>query len=57
VEGLTTAAGLWVAAAIGMTVACRFYLIAFFAAMLAIFILAGLRRIKLDKFFGEEEKE
>jgi len=57
VEGLTTAAGLWVAAAIGMTVACRFYLIAFFATMLAVFILAGLRRIKLDKFFGEEEKE
>lgn len=46
IEGLTTAAGLWVAAAIGVSVGVGFYLIAVFAAFLAIGILAGLRLIE-----------
>ncbi len=56
VEGLTTAAGLWVAAAVGMAVGCRWYLIGFFTALLVVLVLAGLRRFKLERFFGEEEK-
>jgi len=43
VEGLTTAAGLWVAAGIGIAVAYSFYLVAIFAAFLTILVLAGLR--------------
>jgi putative Mg2+ transporter-C (MgtC) family protein len=42
-EGLTTAAGLWVVAGIGVAVAAKLYLIAVSAAILAIIILAGLR--------------
>lgn len=56
IEGLTTAAGLWVAAAVGMAIGCRFYLIGFFTALLVVLVLAGLRRFKLERFFGEEEK-
>ena len=43
VEGLTTAAGLWVVAGIGIAVAYSFYLVAVFAAFLTIGVLAGLR--------------
>ncbi len=56
VEGLTTAAGLWVASAVGMAVGCKLYLIGVFTALLAVLILAGLRRLKLEQFFGEGEK-
>jgi len=43
VEGLTTAAGLWVVAAIGVAVGTKLYLPAIFATFLALGILAGLR--------------
>ena len=39
VKGLTTAAGLWVSAAIGMAVAYKFYAIAIFTTLLTIFVL------------------
>lgn len=38
VQGITTAAGLWVAAAIGMAVAYKFYVVAVFATLLTLFI-------------------
>ena len=41
IQGLTTAAGLWMTAAIGLTVAAQFYFLAIFATLLAILILAG----------------
>jgi putative Mg2+ transporter-C (MgtC) family protein len=41
-KGLTTAALLWVASAIGVTVGFRLYVIAFFATFLTLFILVGL---------------
>lgn len=47
VEGITTAAGLWTAAAIGVAVGFKLYLLAFFATLLIIFILI---------VFGEVEK-
>ena len=55
IEGLTTAAGLWVVAAIGVAVATRLYLLAFFVSFLTILILAGLRFLE-EKFFSKEEK-
>ena len=41
IQGLTTAAGLWVAAAIGMAVGYKFYAIAVFTAFLTIFIFVA----------------
>lgn len=42
-RGLTTAAGLWLSAALGVAVGVRMYAAAFFATLLGIFILAVLR--------------
>lgn len=42
VKGLTTAAGLWVSAAIGMTVGYHFYSMAIFSTLVTIFILVFL---------------
>jgi len=48
--GLTTAAGLWVAAAIGIAAGAKFYLLAIFATLLTIIILSGLGLLE-EKFF------
>lgn len=56
VEGLTTAAGLWVVAAIGVAVGIGFYFLAIFATFLAVGILAGLRIIE-EKIFGKENEK
>jgi len=47
IEGLTTAAGLWAVAAIGLTVGMKFYFMAITATLLAIIILV---------VFGELER-
>jgi len=39
--GLTTAAGLWTTAAIGVAIGANLYFLAIFTAFLAIFVLAG----------------
>jgi len=39
IQGITTAAGIWVAAAIGMTIGLKFYALGFFAAILSLVIL------------------
>ncbi|MBI5421036.1 MAG: MgtC/SapB family protein [Parcubacteria group bacterium] len=39
IQGITTAAGIWVAAAIGMTVGLKLYALALFAAVLSLIIL------------------
>ncbi len=41
IEGLTTAAGLWTSAAIGLAIGAGFYFIAIFTTFLVIGILAG----------------
>jgi len=46
VEGLTTAAALWAAAAIGIGVGVRMYLLAILGALVTIGILAGFRLIE-----------
>jgi len=56
IEGLTTAAGLWMAAGIGIAVAVKFYWTAVFAALLAVVILAGLRLLE-EKLEGKTAKE
>lgn len=56
IEGLTTAAGLWIVAGIGIAVAVKFYFIAIFSTILAIIILAGLMALE-EKFMEENEKK
>lgn len=46
IEGLTTAAGLWVTAAIGMAVGAGFYSAAIFVSFLTVVILAGARLVE-----------
>lgn len=53
VEGLTTAAGLWITAAIGATIGSGFYFIGTFAGFLAIGILSGLRVVE-EKLFHKD---
>lgn len=55
IEGLTTAAGLWIAAAIGIAVGIKSYFLAIFATLLAIVILAGLILVE-EKIFGTKKK-
>lgn len=50
IEGLTTAAGLWVAAAIGIAIGTEFYLLGILATLLALIILAGLGWIEAKVF-------
>ncbi len=55
VKGLTTAAGLWLAAAIGMAVGYKLYSIALFATALTIFVLVAMWYIEhkfVKKFHG-----
>jgi putative Mg2+ transporter-C (MgtC) family protein len=52
VEGLTTAAGLWMVAAIGVAIGARFYFPAVFVAFLTIGILAGVRLAE-EKWFNK----
>ena len=54
VEGLTTAAGIWVVAAVGMAIGAQLYLIAIFTAFLTLVILTGLRLLE-ERIFGKEE--
>jgi len=56
VEGLTTAAGLWVTAAIGVAVGLEFYWLAISTSILAIVVLAGLRIIE-EKLFRNRRSE
>ena len=46
VQGLTTAAGIWVAAAIGMLIGSGFFVIGLFGTILSLVTLVGLRFIE-----------
>lgn len=54
IEGLTTAAGLWLVAAIGVAVGAGFSFLAAFTSLIGILILGGLRRIE-SKFLGKKK--
>ena len=56
VKGLTTAASLWVVAAIGLAVGCGFYSGAVISAILTLITLLFLRYIE-GKILGKEETE
>lgn len=49
VQGLTTAAGMWLAGAVGVAVALGFYVIALAVAILAVIVLAVLRAFTHSK--------
>jgi len=46
VHGLTTAAGLWAVAAVGMTVGVQMYSLAIFSAVLVLLVLWALRKVE-----------
>ena len=54
VEGLTTATALWSAAAIGIAVGLKLYLLSFLATLLTILILSGFRLVE-EKVFPEKD--
>ena len=54
--GLTTAAGLWTTAAIGITVGVGLYFLAIFTALLALLILAGFGLLE-EKLFEREKRK
>ena len=58
-RGLTTAAGLWVAAAIGMAVGFKFYLLAIFTTFLTvlIFVLFWIIEEKIVRKWASEPPE
>lgn len=56
VRGLTTAAGIWVSAAIGMTVGVGMYGIAVFATALVIILLTVIERVERGSNMGNEAR-
>lgn len=56
VRGVTTAAGLWLAAAIGMAVGFGFYTVAIFTTFLALFIFAVLWQVE-EKMFKKHRPD
>lgn len=56
VRGLTTAAGIWMTACIGLAVGAGMYLISIIATLLIIFILVNIERIELRHNFLWESK-
>ena len=56
VRGLTTAAGIWMTACIGLAVGSGMYLISIIATLLIIFILVNIERIELQHNFMWESK-
>ena len=55
IEGLTTAAGLWVAGAIGVAVGIRFYFLAILTTLFTIFVLLGFGSLE-KRFFKKNNK-
>lgn len=49
VRGLTTAAGLWVVAAIGSAVGLKFYFVSVFLTLFILIVLAGSRYFRLEE--------
>lgn len=49
VHGLTTAAGLWTMAAVGVAVGLGYYTIAIVSTLLVLFILFVLRKLRLEE--------
>lgn len=56
VRGLTTAAGIWIIATIGMSVGCGLYLMSVAATVLVLFVLTMLERIEHRVNVGNEAR-
>jgi putative Mg2+ transporter-C (MgtC) family protein len=59
IRGLTTAASLWITAAIGLTVATGYYFLATMTSIIAVFTLAALKPIErmfLDRKVSQEDE-
>ena len=56
IVGLTTAAGLWMAGAIGIATGAKLYFLAIFTTLLTILILAGFGLLE-EKIFKQKSKE
>jgi len=56
IEGLTTAAGLWVTAGVGAAIGFHLYFPAIFVSFFTVLILAGLGIIE-EKLFGKKFKK
>jgi putative Mg2+ transporter-C (MgtC) family protein len=56
VYGLTTAAGLWTVAAIGLAVGGGMYIAAVTATIVTLIVLAGVKQIEI-KFFSNDKKD
>lgn len=54
VKGLTTAAGIWIVAAIGLTVGVGMYMLAIVATLLILFVLVPLEKIEHKIRIGSE---
>ncbi len=57
VVGLTTAAGLWVATALGLLIGAGFYLIAIVAAVATVVALVALRHVELEFLNSKSEQD
>ena len=57
VEGLTTAAGLWVAAAIGMAIGAAMYEVAIVSAVIAFLVIVFLRKFDVEAWLHERTKK
>lgn len=53
IQGLTTAAGLWVSAAVGIAIGAQFYFLAVFGTFLALLVLAGFSTLE-EKILKKE---
>jgi putative Mg2+ transporter-C (MgtC) family protein len=56
VVGLTTAAGLWVATALGLLIGAGFFVVAVVAAVATVVALVALRHVEL-KFFNSKSEQ
>lgn len=56
VRGLTTAAGIWIIATIGMAVGCGLYMIAFVATLLVLVVLTLLEQLERRVNVGNEAR-
>lgn len=57
VQGLTTGAGMWLAGAVGVATALGYYLVALAAAVLAVLVLAAMRRFSHHVIGKDKEND
>lgn len=56
VRGLTTAAGIWIIATIGMAVGCGLYMVSFIATLLVLIVLTLIERLERGVNVGNEAR-